>query len=1040
MLSAVSASRLSFPPGPRTLMPDASSPAHHLRIRISPRGDGPGYEVRVAGAGDVQELSERVPPLDCERLEREYLRPLRSFVEQAIPDRLLPALGCELGSRLLPPAARARLTRALTAEPRVRLQLRIEVPELADLPWEFACLEECPAEAGNGFLALHPQITFARRPLPAPGAGATPRPSPPALAGTLRVLVAWADPGSASYPALPQLRDEVRSVLLALRSSECRRVTAMELPYATPVSLQRALVDLAPHVLHFVGHGDTRPSGAVLVLDGERPGAEAAIYADELAGWLEASASRLVVLSACGSGPGARGIAEILTSRGVPAVLAMQLPLRDATAGLFARAFYAALVEPCPVDEAVSQARQAVRGAGPDWGVPALYLGMDSGDLFDRAAARPAPPCNLPYRHNPHFVGRAALLAALRRALQAPDGRPVALTGLGGLGKTQLAVEYAHACAADYPGGVFWVNARDSLRLQDDLAALGRYFGVPESLSARERAARVRDRLQQLTEPALLICDNVTDETDLLLPAGGACRILITARVRHVAPEGFHVLPVPALDDESALALLQVHHPAEGPGEREAAGEIAAMLGNLSLALAVAGHHVQRLGLTFAGYRDRLARNRVLVLEQARRRFITSTGHHDSIFDAIDLAQRSLLAPAPQVLAAAACFAGRGISPDLLFSASGLEDRDDFEEAAADLVDASLATRERDGRLTVHELVRVYARGEMSPPERQETLERVCAALAGPLRRANEAFEWSGVNRELAHCRAAAVLAGEGEPAHALAELLFQMGDYQLQHGDFRAAVSHLREGLRTARQLDGGADLGSARCLRLLGEAWQYLGEPKEALACVREALAIARAQLPADSPQLGDYFNDVGYVLKLQGRLGRALPYYARALAIQEGAHGRRHGSVALCLNNIGTLMEAKGDLESALRHLQEALVIDEALFGGAHRRVAIRLNNIGRVLSQQSAWEDALARHQQALAIFQGIGEEEVDDRRQVDVGMSLAYIGDAQAGLGERAAAEASYANALTNLERYRGTDHPLSQRVRSRLQAIMEEAS
>src|SRR5205823_5196979 len=195
-----------------------------------------------------------------------------------------------------------------------------------------------------------------------------PRASVPIAVDPLRIVVAWADPRSPAYPAIPQLPAEVRSILAALREPECRRIVVEELPHATPAALQRLLEERPPHVLHFIGHGDERPSGGVLALQGERPGSAAIAYADELAQWISSHPDgeqdmgaprelRLVVLSACRTAAPGASVAAALLGGGVPAVLAMQLNWRDATAGLFTRAFYSALAEPRPVEDSVWQGR-----------------------------------------------------------------------------------------------------------------------------------------------------------------------------------------------------------------------------------------------------------------------------------------------------------------------------------------------------------------------------------------------------------------------------------------------------------------------------------------------------------------------------------------------------------------------------------------------------------------------------------------------------------------------------------------------------------
>jgi tetratricopeptide (TPR) repeat protein len=957
------------------------------------------------------------------------VRRLRGFVETPVSDDLVADLGTALAGILLPSAIRERLRAEIrrSAEPvgRIRLRLHVTHPELAGLPWEFVLLDRDLAP--GGFAALDSRFDLVRE-APGPASGG------PVSADPLRVLIAWADPRSAEYPAMIHLTDEVRSVLAALGAAECRRIQVDELRYASRSSLQRSLEDRPPHALHFIGHGDERPSGGVLALHGDRAGSAALLYGEELAEWLAPACTRLIVLSACRTASPLGGVAEALARKGVPAVVAMQAPLRDASAGLFARAFYGALAQGDTVEEAVREGRTSVRGVGPDWGVPVLYLSAEDSELFSAGPAAQAalPPANLPYLRNPHFVGRKDVLGRIHHAL-APSGAgapaPVALVGMGGLGKTQLAVEYAHAYLSEFPGGAFWLNARDSQRMKEEYAALGRFFNVPEALSTEERAGRVRDRLQQSPQPCLLILDNVTEETELALPAG-LCRVLLTTRERDLARQRFQAIELPALDGEASAALLQAHQPARDERQREALREIAALLGSLPLALALAAHHVDRLGVSFSDYRDRLASNRVEVLKQARRRFVTSTGHDGGVWDAIDISHRSLDEIARRLLAAASCFAGRGISPALLVEAGDAGPREECEEAVADLVDCSLVTREQDGRLTVHELVRVYARGRMEDGERRGAVGRVGRVLASYLQRANEQMDWPETRREIAHCRAALDLCRAEALDEPLWMLQREMGEYLLLQRECEAARRCFEEALQVAQRLYGPAHIDSAFLQMKLGQVKEALGDREGARITVEASAELAERALGPDDPLLAEFYNSFGYVLRMEGRLAEALSWYRRALLIFERSRGRRDSRAATCLNNIAVVHELQGELVEALTCLREALDIDRTAFGAENYRVAIRLNNTGRVLRAKGHWSEAAACHTEALEIYRSVYGPD-----HVHAGWSLYFLAQAAATGGDVEAARGRAEEALPIFNRHYGPEDPRSRAVGSLLESL-----
>jgi len=435
---------------------------------LSPDGSGEASITLQCLSTGAMLAEDRLPSVDLTSLESRYLAPLRSHIEQPISIELIENLGEALADLLLPEHVRTALfaewLRGTGSAQPIRLRLAVADPEMSSLPWEFIYVNESPPTLDvEGFLCLHPRLHLSREISPL-------QPGEPISAHPLRILVAWADPGSACYGTLPSLTAEAQSVLAALSGSECRWIEARELRHATPAGLERDLSEFKPHVLHFIGHGDVRASGGVLILEGERAGVEASVYADILAQWLSRSAVRLVVLSACRTATRTGGVAQTLALQGIPAVVAMQLPLRDSVAAPFARVFYGALMESGSVEQALHQARQVLRSAQPDWGVPVLYLSVEDSRLFLRSGTSTTPagrdPGSLPPGVLPaaldRFIGRKRERTEIRRALT--RGVPPCLTivGAAGSGKTRLALQVAQEAQKDFPDGVYFVSLEET--------------------------------------------------------------------------------------------------------------------------------------------------------------------------------------------------------------------------------------------------------------------------------------------------------------------------------------------------------------------------------------------------------------------------------------------------------------------------------------------------------------------------------------------------------------------------------------------------
>jgi WD40 repeat protein len=224
----------------------------------------------------------------------------------------------------------------------------------------------------------------------------------------------------------------------------------------------------------------------------------------------------------------------------------------------------------------------------------------------------------VPFPHNPDFVGREVELSSLHEMLQQKQSivgiRPTVLVGLGGIGKTQLAVEYAHAHRDDYPGGVFWLNAINPLLIE--FSDLAEKLEMSDRDTPRDKAARKAWDYLDAHPDALVIFDNVLEPSELnlpfspdLVPANLRCRTLFTTRQRDF-PRTFQPFEVKVLPEMSAMHLLlrarpevlEEHHPEWGW-----ARIVCAYLGWLPLALELAAAYLGAYPeVSITGYLERL--------------------------------------------------------------------------------------------------------------------------------------------------------------------------------------------------------------------------------------------------------------------------------------------------------------------------------------------------------------------------------------------------------------------------------------------------
>lgn len=226
------------------------------------------------------------------------------------------------------------------------------------------------------------------------------------------------------------------------------------------------------------------------------------------------------------------------------------------------------------------------------------YPSAASQQLAQRTAHADLPPhSRMPLRRNSLFVGRRRELAWLAEKLAAPRAT-VAVCGLGGLGKTQLAAEYVYTYGHTYSGGVFWLSCADETVLPAEVAACGGagHLALEAPFVTLPLAEQVDMVMRAFRDPTprLLIFDNCEDETLLAQwrPASGGCRILVTSRrCNWDATLGVQLLKLRPFERGESIALLQ-HYLSQGGVDFRLLEQIAATLGDLPLALHLAGRYL----------------------------------------------------------------------------------------------------------------------------------------------------------------------------------------------------------------------------------------------------------------------------------------------------------------------------------------------------------------------------------------------------------------------------------------------------------------
>lgn len=685
-----------------------------------------------------------------------------------------------------------------------------------------------------------------------------------------------------------------------------------------------------------------------------------------------------------------------------------------------------------PPDLAVAVGILTRRFAQATAGPPSVRAPAIEQTAEPRQAGSLPPVWNVPHRRNANFTGRESILDGLKAALE--SGRHAAVTqaieGLGGVGKTQVAVEYAYRRAVtrtDY-GLVWWVRAEDPAQLAADYAALAGELGLREvgSQNQEEIRAAVRRWLDTHADPAwLVVFDNAPDPEALAeyLPQAAAGHTIVTSRYSgwDAVAEG---MPVPVMQPDEAVEFLKRRC---GPVDEDDARALAEELGRLPLALEQAAAFMSEAGWSPRRYLDEFRSSHEALLARRSR----SSEYPASVATALAVALTRLRkesSAGAALLDVCAFLAPDNIPLDVIASGakylprplrSAASDPLRLAEAVAALTRYSLA-ESAGGMVSVHRLVQAVARDRMALASRKRwaaaAAEVVNAALPGG---AQDVRVWPVYARLLAHATAAAGHAERlGVASDTAGRLLDQAGQYLWGRAEFADAGELFGRAIRIDEALYGPDHPTVAIRLNNLANVLQDQGDLTGAWKLFERALAIDEVAYGPEHPSVAIRLNNLATVLQDQGDLTGARELFERALAIDESAYGAAHPTVATRLNNLAGVLQDQGDLTGARGRYERALAIHEGAYGPEHPTVATGLNNLAGVLERQGDQEGARERFERALAI-----DEAAYGLDHPEVATDLNNLARAFYDQGDLAGARARFERALVIFESVYGPEHP-----------------
>ncbi|HEU5199018.1 MAG TPA: tetratricopeptide repeat protein, partial [Ktedonobacterales bacterium] len=666
----------------------------------------------------------------------------------------------------------------------------------------------------------------------------------------------------------------------------------------------------------------------------------------------------------------------------------------------------------------------------------------------------------MPYLPNAYFTGREQVLKYLNerlgvRAIRDPGRLPVAISqpraisGLGGIGKTQTAVEYAYRFRDEYDMVVL-VHASEREVLVGELAALASLLGLPTYAETNQErlAEAVKHWLETQKEQVwLLIFDNVEDfeVVKKFLPEKGDGAVLLTTRLQAV---GTHIRKVSlnTLTLEEGITFFQERvGTGVEPGqktlpepERRDAAELAALLGGLPLALEQAAAYIEEYGCSLAEYVTLYTRQRATFLQMQK---LDPNDYRASVATTwlISFQRVEEANPDAVLLLRLLAFLHPDAIPEDALLQGAAEVGPPFQTAAenAPRLQAAIEILQRYSliryhqptkTLTIHRLVQAVIQDSMEEAEQHTWRERAMLAVnaAFPI---PEEDTWEQCERLLPHALLAAHSIGQQSiVSQEAGRLLHETASYLQRRARHAEAEPLFQRALQIREQLLGPEHLEVAASLNGLADLYRERGKQAEAEPLFKRALDLRERLLKPEDVLVAISWTNLANLYQDQGRYAEAEPLYLRARDIfqqQVMADHRQDAPafkqlallLARLLSNLGAMYLEQDRLAECEPLLRNAIQMLEQHFDPDSYWLADPLNNLAILSKNLGRWSEAEPLYQRSLHIWeQHFGPE------HSRVALAANNLGEFYKEQGRYAEAEEHYQQALRIWEQRFGAEH------------------
>ncbi|MFE7929974.1 tetratricopeptide repeat protein [Streptomyces sp. NPDC057456] len=620
------------------------------------------------------------------------------------------------------------------------------------------------------------------------------------------------------------------------------------------------------------------------------------------------------------------------------------------------------------------------------------------------------------------FVGRVPELSSIRANLSTP-GSVVVLSGLGGVGKSTLAAQYAWQNSGIY-NPIWWITANNSAGLHAGLAHLIVTLQpeLARALPMDESAERAIQWLNAHND-WLIILDDVTNSADVaaLVSRVNTGRIIVTSRIG----SGWHrinttVIQVNVLPNDDALELLsRTLHAGESIRQFDPIQNLALVsrLGGLPLAIRAAAGYISATHIDVEEFLRQLSNYGPDLLD-APDAWTTLARTFHATFE--QLADTPLALPLLRILS---WYAYEGIPRLLIDNLTRSVDQSQLKHALMKLAAHSMLDVDAKS-ISMHRLLQTFIRTvDPQDPYRQPAdiaagLRQSTELLDSTLPQVHAPRDWPLWQRLIPHIAALADRASPESDTAVSAHLFNQTGLFLNEQGDARSSIAyHLRSCAAYSRHY-GRLHRDTLAALGNLAGAYQAAGDLAKAVPLYEQTLSECEQSLDQDDPFVLSARNDLASAYVASSNLAAAIPIYEQTLADRVRVLGRLHPATLTSLNNLAYAHQVAGNLKQSIPLFEQALAKRERVLGDRHLDTLASRHNLAASLHFVNRSRDAVR-----------LLERNLDTREQILGGdhpdtlasrNSLAY---ARLSVGDVYGALPLLEETLTARERILGGDHP-----------------